>query len=392
MENQFQISRIQYFSWKQFSGHLHIQTNDNVNWQLLFHQGKLIYAQGGVHPYRLWLRYMHKYCPNLASNLAKSGQNEETLLWQYQTLNKLVKAGHITPSQAISVINAIVTEVLFDLIQSALIQPLTYKYAQQKLSNGPLTLIETEQMLKQANEHWEGWRGAGLAKISPHLAPIIKQPEKLQKITAPAVYQNFANLLTGKNTLRDLSIQMNQDVLLVARSLMVYIRQGIIGLTVIQDLPKSSPLITTPTMATNTNSSPLIACVDDSPQTCQIMQQIFLGAGYRFVSIQNPVEALPVLLERRPDLIFLDLMMPVVNGYEICSQLRRVSLFANTPIIILTGNDGLIDRMRAKVVGTSDFLTKPVEAQKVLGVVRKYLSSSEGEMSPNQLQLNQQLE
>jgi chemotaxis family two-component system response regulator PixG len=65
--------------------------------------------------------------------------------------------------------------------------------------------------------------------------------------------------------------------------------------------------------------------------------------------------------------------MPNTNGYEICIQLRKVSAFRETPIIILTGNDGIIDRVRAKVVGATDFLGKPVDAETVLAVANKYL-------------------
>jgi chemotaxis family two-component system response regulator PixG len=65
--------------------------------------------------------------------------------------------------------------------------------------------------------------------------------------------------------------------------------------------------------------------------------------------------------------------MPVASGYEICTQLRRISHFSNTPVVILTGNDGLLDRVRAKVVGSTDFLTKPVAADRVMSIIRKYL-------------------
>jgi len=79
------------------------------------------------------------------------------------------------------------------------------------------------------------------------------------------------------------------------------------------------------------------------------------------------------LLESKPGLIFLDLVMPIASGYEICSQIRRMSAFKNTPVVILTGNDGIVDRVRAKVVGASDFLSKPVNAEKVLAIARQYL-------------------
>ena len=71
--------------------------------------------------------------------------------------------------------------------------------------------------------------------------------------------------------------------------------------------------------------------------------------------------------------------MPNTNGYEICTRLRKVSAFRHTPIVILTGNDGVIDRVRAKVVGATDFLTKPIQAELVLEIAKKYLNATVNE-------------
>lgn len=67
--------------------------------------------------------------------------------------------------------------------------------------------------------------------------------------------------------------------------------------------------------------------------------------------------------------------MPIVNGYELCSQLRRVSNLKDIPIVILTGNDGIVDSMRSKISGASDFISKPVDISKILSKVEKFLSS-----------------
>jgi chemotaxis family two-component system response regulator PixG len=109
------------------------------------------------------------------------------------------------------------------------------------------------------------------------------------------------------------------------------------------------------------------------------MQKILEEAGYQFIGIQDSIKALPTLIETKPDLIFLDLIMPIANGYEICTQIRRVSWLKETPVIILTGNDGIVDRVRAKMVGSSDFLSKPVNAEKVLAAVKKHLEPSSSE-------------
>ncbi|PMB43274.1 two-component system response regulator, partial [Fischerella thermalis CCMEE 5205] len=67
------------------------------------------------------------------------------------------------------------------------------------------------------------------------------------------------------------------------------------------------------------------------------------------------------------------LIMPVINGYEMCTQIRRISTFTNTPIIILTSQDGLLDRIRTRVIGATEFISKPITVDKTMALIRKYL-------------------
>jgi chemotaxis family two-component system response regulator PixG len=65
--------------------------------------------------------------------------------------------------------------------------------------------------------------------------------------------------------------------------------------------------------------------------------------------------------------------MPDTSGYEICSKLRKLPFFRHTPIVILTGNDGVVDQVRAKLYGASDFLSKPIDSESVFKVIHKHL-------------------
>ena len=68
--------------------------------------------------------------------------------------------------------------------------------------------------------------------------------------------------------------------------------------------------------------------------------------------------------------------MPITNGYELCTQLRKTPSLKNVPVVILTGKDGLVDRMRAKMVGSNDFLSKPIKMPELLKVLNKHLTQS----------------
>ncbi len=118
----------------------------------------------------------------------------------------------------------------------------------------------------------------------------------------------------------------------------------------------------------------MVVYVDDNPLDSQAMAKIVGNVGYSYDNIAKPLEAIPLLLELRPKLIFLDLVMPFTNGYELCAQIRRISDFRRTPIIIVTNNDGIIDRVRAKLVGASGFFSKPVKEKRVLKILEKYLN------------------
>jgi CheY-like chemotaxis protein len=117
----------------------------------------------------------------------------------------------------------------------------------------------------------------------------------------------------------------------------------------------------------------LIACIDDSRAIGLLMRDIITKAGYRFIYIEDPLKAIATLQAAQPSLIFLDLIMPGATGFQVCAQLRRMPEFKNLPIIMLTSNRGVIDRIHARWVRTSEYLNKPVKAQQVLSTIANYL-------------------
>ncbi|MDJ0706432.1 MAG: response regulator [Leptolyngbyaceae cyanobacterium MO_188.B28] len=118
-----------------------------------------------------------------------------------------------------------------------------------------------------------------------------------------------------------------------------------------------------------------VAYVSFSQLNGQIMGKVLDCLGCQFVSIPNPMQALPCLLKHKSEVIFLDSNLSITNGYELCSQIRRVSIFSETPVIILTNCDNLLDRVRAKVVGSTDFLAKPIGLENVQAILLKHLSA-----------------
>jgi two-component system, chemotaxis family, response regulator PixG len=361
-----------------FSGQLAIADAQDTSWIFYLYLGRIVYATGGFHPVRRWRRHLVAYCPQILGHfdeiqaeLAKIPEEACRISWEYKLLSVWIDRQKVTREQAARVIYATVVEVLFDVTQAVEVFCETVK---DNLISTRLVLIEAEQVISEATKLWQAWQAAKVADRSPDLAPVIRQPEALKKRTSPQVFQNLSQLLDGQQTLRDLSIRMRRDVVTVTRSLLPYIQLGLVQLVKINDIPTpvSTPIVErlSKTIATHRT---LIACIDDSPAICQTMEQIVTSCGYQFVSEMDGLRAIAVLLSRKPDLIFLDLIMPNTNGYEICTQLRKLSFFKNTPIVIVTGNDGIIDRVRAKMAGSTDFISKPINSEILIGTVEKYL-------------------
>ncbi|WP_414563764.1 MULTISPECIES: response regulator [unclassified Anabaena] len=360
----------------QYNGHLNIKSPKGNQWVFYYRLGRIVWATGGTHPFRRWRRQMAQYCPHIdVGKLQLRRQDISMDYWDYRLLEILYKKQKIQREQIHAIVENTIAELLFDLAQKTDFVSVSCDRRQEVILETPMSFTSADLSMKQMQDSWKTWSEAGLANFSPDLAPVIRKPEQLQEHVSPSVYKNFVSLIDGKYTLRDLAAKMKQSIVPVTRSLLPYILKGIIELVEVPDLPLSVTELKSQPIATQSQKStaPLVACVDDSPQVCKILEEIITSNGMRFVKIQDAVQALPILIQDKPDLIFLDLIMPIANGYEICTQLRRISAFADTPVIILTGNDGLLDRVRAKVVGSTDFLTKPVTEDKLMSVVRKYL-------------------
>jgi chemotaxis family two-component system response regulator PixG len=117
-----------------------------------------------------------------------------------------------------------------------------------------------------------------------------------------------------------------------------------------------------------------VACIDDSPAILNSIKHFLNEQKFAVVMINEPLKALIQVIKSKPDLILLDVEMPHLNGYELCSLLRRHTAFKNTPIIMVTGRKGLIDKAKAKIVRASGYLTKPFNRSDLLHMVYKHIN------------------
>ncbi len=116
-----------------------------------------------------------------------------------------------------------------------------------------------------------------------------------------------------------------------------------------------------------------IVCIDDSPAVLNAIKNYLDDQIFSVVGIKDPLKALMQIIRLKPDLVLLDIGMPNLDGYELCSLLRKHSYFKSTPVIMVTGRTGFVDRAKAKLVRASGYLTKPFTQGDLLKVVFQHL-------------------
>ena len=115
-----------------------------------------------------------------------------------------------------------------------------------------------------------------------------------------------------------------------------------------------------------------VMVIDDS-NTIRRSAEIFLGqAGCEVILAQDGFEALAKIADHQPDVVFVDIMMPRLDGYQTCSLIKRNSRYRATPVIMLSSKDGLFDRAKGRLVGSDQYLTKPFTKDTLLRAVREH--------------------
>jgi len=127
------------------------------------------------------------------------------------------------------------------------------------------------------------------------------------------------------------------------------------------------------TNAADADTSGLKVLVIDDSNTIRRSAEIFLKqGGYEVLLAEDGFDALSKVNDHDPDLIFCDILMPRLDGYQTCAIIKRNPRFAQTPVIMLSSKDGVFDKARGRMVGSEDYLTKPFTKEQLLRAVAQY--------------------
>jgi twitching motility two-component system response regulator PilG len=117
-----------------------------------------------------------------------------------------------------------------------------------------------------------------------------------------------------------------------------------------------------------------ILVIDDSKTIRRTAETLLAKEGCEVFTAVDGFDALSKIADHKPDIIFVDIMMPRLDGYQTCSLIKHNKMFKDTPVIMLSSKDGLFDRARARLVGSEQYLTKPFTKDELLGAIHSHVT------------------
>lgn len=336
------------------------------SWFVFFVNGQIVYCQVGDSSFLRIDSYLRHYQvqKRLESKqlaiLASTNSPEYAYIWT------LLEHNLISPKIARSIIHGLVQETLFDLLS---LHQGSFIFDSGTTLVPQLTSLEITPLVATITKQVQEWKQLYPHIQSPEQLPILADITKLGASLPETTVQKLHSWANGKTSLRQLARHLNRDILTVAKAIYPYVQQGWLQLIYSDTFKPSKP-------KPNTESEQYkgrIVCIEDTLVICETVESILKLQGYEAISITNPLQALGLVFQLQPDLILCDMTMPKLDGYEICAMLRHSTSFRRTPIIMLTDKDGFIDRLRARMVGATDYLTKPFTDQELLILIEKYM-------------------
>ncbi len=366
-------------------------------------QGKIVYATNSLEPLERierHLRYLSHQFPQLNKEIRTSlrlnleDSNERSLgqPLDYQSIQWLINQNHLSKEQSIILINKIV----YEIFETYLLLPKCYQiqlYVNIKLSP-KITWFELNSLVQECQKSLQNW-----CSLSPHVTSPYQRPYFFSKPGAAVELQKIAKILRGFNFLQ-LAAILNQNKMAVAKKLYPLILNKTIFLRNPQPPFDLLPIFSPESLSkinkslqqiTNksTENEPInlenisekinqkqwkIVCIDDSPTILNEISRFLDRDEFSVFTITESLKALMKIIRIKPDLILLDVGMPNIDGYKLCSLIRKYSAFRDTPIVMVTGNKSLIDRAKARMAGATDYMTKPFTQSDLLDMVFRYLS------------------
>ncbi|MFB9068653.1 twitching motility response regulator PilG [Pseudofulvimonas gallinarii] len=116
-----------------------------------------------------------------------------------------------------------------------------------------------------------------------------------------------------------------------------------------------------------------VMVIDDSRTIRRSAETLLKNEGCEVITANDGFEALAKITDYQPNIIFVDIMMPRLDGYQTCALIKNNQLYKSTPVVMLSSKDGLFDKARGRVVGSDEYLTKPFTRDELLSAIRRHI-------------------
>jgi twitching motility two-component system response regulator PilG len=367
-------SILQLVELGQRTGQLLVETYASLNdrtadraWYVFFSNGQVVYAgnpaaglsrlKGFLTSYGLGEHFQHlTTSPSTLSNAPEYGA-----LWT------LLENRVLSTLQAKEILQRMVQETLFDLLS---LHQGYFMFEMGPLLMPQLVTLEVMPIVTATLQQIQEWKQWYPQIQSPEQIPAIVDAQALQEALPTGTVKTLISFVDGQTSLRQIARGLNRDVLAVTKALHPCIQRG--WMQFVEDDRAKASRWDRETVK-HARPRPCVACLDDAATVRHSVENILDRYGYRSILLDHPVTALSQFFSVKPDLILCDITMPDLDGYEICAMLRQSSSFRQTPIVMLTGRDGFIDRVRAQMVGATDYLAKPFGEEELVTIVEKYV-------------------
>lgn len=352
-------------------------------WFVFFLNGQIVYAADTENSLARLTDYLRRYSAEVSLNNLTVPSIASINAPEYGYLWALLENHILTPAQGRSIIQSMVHETLFDLLslhQGAFIFEMGPALSPQ------LMTLETSPLLARIMKQVQEWKQLHPHIQSPDQCPVIADAESLQETLSRNTFSTLDRYADGKTSIRQMARYLNRDILTVARAIYPYVQKGMIQLAYPQEMSAGTGMKSTRKELVHWPEVkvPRVVCIDDGVTIRETVEAILSQHGYEATALGNPLKALSLVFQLKPDLILCDIAMPELDGYEICAMLRKSTAFRQVPIVMLTGKDGFIDRVRARMVGATDYLTKPFGEEELLMLVEKYVGPGQLDRTPSE--------
>ncbi|MBE9177398.1 DUF4388 domain-containing protein [Oculatella sp. LEGE 06141] len=343
------------------------KTSIEQSWFVFFLNGQIIYASDSNHTLSRLRDHLKRFKLDDRLNQTSVPAIATTNAPEYGHLWALLENHVLTPAQGRSIIQSMVHETLFDLLS---LHQGSFIFETSPALSPQLTTLEIPPLIAKIMKQIQEWKQFHPLIQSPSQCPIITDEVQLKETLTANTLRTLRRWVDGKTSIRQMARYLNRDILTVAKALYPCVQQGAVQLLPLvspEGKRKQSFGLFQP------DKIPRVVCIDDGTTIRKAVEYILSQHGYEATAISNPLKALSLVFQLKPDLILCDIAMPELDGYEICAMLRKSTAFRQTPIVMLTGKDGFIDRVKARMVGATDYLTKPFGESELLMLVEKYV-------------------